>query len=127
MLKKLIAVSLVAAMAIPVTGAFASSNPTDRVKPSIQNGIDSRITVAPGADEVTIMSTTWLVTQDANIRATPSPNGALVKSIKAYEKIELTSGHDYVVVNGVTWVPVQSKDGYSYSGYILLSALTEIG
>ncbi|MFE6076675.1 hypothetical protein ACFVQB_19600 [Paenibacillus sp. NPDC057886] len=127
MLKKLIAVSLVAAMALPVTGAFASSNPTDRVKPNIQNGIDSRITVAPSADEVTIMSTTWLVTKDANIRKTPSPTGAVVISVYAGQGVELTSGHDYVVVNGVTWVPVTSKDGYSYSGYILLSALTEIG
>ncbi|SEB27630.1 hypothetical protein [Paenibacillus sp. 276b] len=125
MLKKLIAVSLVAAMALPVTGAFASSNPTDRVRPDIQNGIDSRITVAPGADEVNIMSVTWATKVAANIRATASPTGTLVKSVPANYQLHSQTG-EYTVVNGVTWVYVWN-DNSTVVGYILLSALTQTG
>jgi hypothetical protein len=124
MLKKLIAVSLVAAMALPVSGAFASNHPTDRVLPGTSNAVDSTITGAPRAGEVTIMSTTWRVKTTANLRATASPTGTWVATL--YPGEQLTSGHDYVVVNGVTWVPVTSFR-LGVSGYILLSALEEIG
>ncbi|MGE6575948.1 hypothetical protein [Paenibacillus xylanexedens] len=121
MVKKLIALSLVAAMALPVSGAFASSSPTDRIRPDNQN---PTITVAPGSDVITIMSTTWRVKTATNLRATPSPNGAWVASL--YPGEQLTSGYDYVTVNGVTWVPVTSYR-LGVSGYIQLSALEEIG
>ena len=124
MIKKLIAVSLVAAMALPVSGAFASTNPADRVRPGTQNGIDSSISAAPGTDEVTIMSTTWRVKTTANLRATPSPTGTWIATL--YPGEQLTSGDDYEVVNGVTWVPVTSYR-LGLTGYILLSALEEIG
>ncbi|SDD53095.1 hypothetical protein SAMN05428987_5154 [Paenibacillus sp. CF095] len=110
---------------VPVTGAFASNNTTDRIKP---NTIDSRLTIEPGSDEVTIMSAEWLVTQQANIRKTASPNGEHVLAIYPYQKVKLISGRDYTVVNGVTWVYVTITNlPINYSGYILLSALTEIG
>lgn len=117
--KKLIAVSLVAALALPVSGAFA-----DSARPDTQNVADSSITVAQGG--VTIMSTTWRVKTATNMRATP--NGALVMSLYPTndERSELTGSHDYVVVGGVTWVPVQSYY-YGKSGYVPLSALEEIG
>ncbi|MET1174516.1 hypothetical protein [Paenibacillus amylolyticus] len=127
MLKKLIALSLVAAMALPVTGAFASNNPTDRIKPNTPSTIDSRLTIEPGSDEVTIMSAEWLVTQQANIRKTASPNGENVLAIYPYQNVKLVSGREYTVVNGVTWVYVTTTNlPTTYRGYILLSALTEI-
>ncbi|MFE6076676.1 hypothetical protein ACFVQB_19605 [Paenibacillus sp. NPDC057886] len=123
MLKKLIAVSLVAAMALPVTGAFASSNPTDRFNPNTQNGIDSRITISPDKDQLSAKSIAkWTVNTAANIRATPSPTGAHVLTVYPGFKLHSESG-DYTVVNGVTWVFVWNDNGIE-AGYILLSALT---
>jgi hypothetical protein len=122
MFKKLIAVSLVAAMALPVSAAFASDEPSD--VPGTQSAVESSPTVAPGSDLITIMSTTWSVTTPANLRATPSPTGALVASL--YPGEQLTGSHNYVVVNGVTWVPVTCYR-LGVSGYILLSALEEVG
>ena len=128
MFKKLIALSLIAAMALPVTGAFASNNPVDRIKPNTPSTIDTRLTIEPGSDEVTIMSAEWLVTKEANIRISPSPNAASVLAIYPYQNVKLISGREYTVVNGVTWVAVSTTNlSKTYSGYILLSALTEIG
>ncbi|MEC0171935.1 hypothetical protein [Paenibacillus graminis] len=122
MFKKLIAVSLVAALALPVSGAFANS-----ARPDTQNAVDSSITVAQGG--VHIMTTVWRVKTATNMRATP--NGAYVISLYPSndpnaQSDKLVGGHDYVVVNGVTWVPVESYY-YGKSGYVPLSALEEIG
>jgi hypothetical protein len=120
MLKKLIAVSLIATMALPVTGAFASSSPTDRVNP---NTVDSRITISPDSDQITVKSIAkWTVNTAANIRATPSPTGAHVLTVYPGFKLNSESGV-YTVVNGVTWVFVWNDNGIE-AGYILLSALT---
>ncbi|WKL01257.1 hypothetical protein Q0F98_32055 [Paenibacillus amylolyticus] len=125
MLKKLIAVSLIAAMALPVTGAFASDNPTDRIRTNTPNAIDSTITVEPGKDEISIMAYTWTVRTVANIRKTPSPTGAHVLTV--YPGYTLTGQHggEVFVVNGQEWVYVWNNSGVA--GYILLSALEETG
>ncbi|MGF7046430.1 hypothetical protein J2T13_000906 [Paenibacillus sp. DS2015] len=119
MLKKLIAVSLVASMALPVSGAFA-----DSVEPVTQNAVDSSITVAEGAGDVSILSVTWTVKTATNMRATASPTGAWVASL--YPGAVLSGGRNFVVVNGVTWVPVTSYS-LGKSGYVQLSALEETG
>ncbi|MCZ1268255.1 MULTISPECIES: hypothetical protein [Paenibacillus] len=125
MLKKFIAVSLVAAMALPVTGAFASDNPTDRVTPNIQNTLDSNITVAPGKDEVSILAYTWTVKTTANIRATASPTGAHVLTVYAGTQLFGQHGGEVKVVNGEKWVYVWNSA--NVAGWILLSALEETG
>ncbi|SDM33927.1 hypothetical protein SAMN05428961_11460 [Paenibacillus sp. OK060] len=125
MLKKLIAVSLVAAMALPVTGAFASDNPTDRVRPNTQNAIDSTITVAPGQDEISILSYTWTVKTVANIRKTASPTGEHVLTVYPGYTLHGQHGGEVIVVNGQEWVYVWNNAGVA--GYILLSALEETG
>jgi hypothetical protein len=120
MLKKLMAFTLVAAMALPVSGAFA-----DSVEPVTLNAVDPSITVAAGAGDVSIMSSTWRVITTANLRATASPTGAYITTL--YPGTVLNSGGSaFVVVNGVTWVQVTSYS-LGVSGYILLSALEETG
>ncbi|MEW4428886.1 hypothetical protein AB1I68_15560 [Paenibacillus pabuli] len=123
MLKKLIAVSLVAAMALPVTGAFASDNPTDRIRPNTP--IDSNITAAPGNDEITIKAYTWTVKTIANIRATPSPTGAHVLTVYPGYQLFGQHGGEVFIVNGQEWVYVWNSA--NVGGYILLSALEETG
>jgi hypothetical protein len=107
-------------MALPVSGAFA-----DSVESVTQNAVDSSITVAQEAGDVSIMSVTWTVNTATNMRATPSPTGAWVASL--YPGAVLSGGRgDSIVVNGVTWVGVTSYS-LGVSGYVQLSALEETG
>ncbi|WP_408891951.1 hypothetical protein [Paenibacillus taichungensis] len=124
MLKKLIAVSLIAAMAIPVTGAFASDNPTDRIRPNTP--VDSTITVEQGNDEVSVMAYSWTVKVAANVRKTPSPTGEWVATVPVGYKFTGQHGGQVWVVNGQEWVYVWN-DNTGLKGYILLSSLEETG
>lgn len=124
MLKKLIAVSLVATMALPVTGAFASDNPTDRIRPNTP--VDSTITVEQGNGEVSIMAYSWRVkVLSANVRKTPSPTGEWITTVPKDYTFTGQHGGQVWVVNGQEWVYVWN-DYTGLRGYILLSALEEM-
>lgn len=112
MLKKLIAVSLVAALSIPVTGAFASEYKNNGVTPDSQTFNESRTPVIE----------LWTVKTSANMRATPSRNGAYILSLYPGDKLQASSYT--VVVNGETWGFFMIPNGIE-AGYVLLSAVTK--
>ncbi|MET1174515.1 hypothetical protein [Paenibacillus amylolyticus] len=112
MLKKLIAVTLVTALSLPVTGAFASDYINNGVTPDSQTFNESR----------TPVSTYWIVVTNANMRATPSRTGAQVRSLYPGDKLE--GNPNTVVVNGETWGFFKVLNGIDI-GYVLLSAVSE--
>ncbi|NUU54789.1 hypothetical protein HP548_11940 [Paenibacillus taichungensis] len=111
MFKKMIAVTLVAAISLPVTGAFASEYMNNSVTPDTQNFNESRATVTKY----------WTVNTNANMRATPSRTGAHVLSLYPGDKLQ--GGSYTVVVNGETWGFFLNPNGIE-AGYVLLSSLT---
>ncbi|MFD0716972.1 hypothetical protein [Paenibacillus sp. GCM10027626] len=120
-MKKIVAVSLIAAtMVIPATGAFASDS-TDPINLNTQITQDSRITSEAGG--ISILSTTWKINAACNMRATPSPTGTYIGSLYPGD---LVNGNETSVVNGVTWVKVYSEK-FQKEGWIQSTYLTEYG
>lgn len=125
MLKKIIAFSLVATMALPITGAFASDNTTDTATLNTQNAFYPNSTVETGQDLITVRAYTWTVKTVANIRATASRTGAHVLTVYPGTQLNGQHGGEVKVVNGEEWVYVWNNA--NVGGWILLSALEETG
>ncbi|MET3207362.1 UNVERIFIED_CONTAM: hypothetical protein ABIC26_000296 [Paenibacillus sp. PvR008] len=116
MLKKFIAVSLVAATAvIPTTAAFAAES-TLPVQQTSQEVAKSPIT---------IMTSTYSITgNNVRFRATASSSGSIIGTLNNGDMVN--GGSQQVTSGGTTWVSVYSYK-YAKWGWVASQYLEEIG